>query len=430
MKIQKLTADTKEAVITALQSRSPEGYVTEEQTVSKIIADVRARGDEALFAYTKEYDGFALAASNIRVGRDEIDEAYRLVGEDLVGVYRRAARNIRQFHEMQKRTSFFTTDENGSMLGQRFLPIRRAGVYAPGGKAAYPSSVLMNAIPAKVAGVSEIILATPCNKEGKVYPNTLVAADIAGVDAVLRIGGAQAIAALAFGTESVPRVDKITGPGNIYVALAKKAVFGQVGIDSVAGPSEITVLADDSADPRFVAADLISQAEHDEMASSILVTTSETLATAVIDEIERQVRVLPRKEIIQKSLDHYGQVLIAGTLTDACEAVDAIAPEHLEILTREPMSVMGRIHNAGAIFLGQYSSEPLGDYYAGPNHILPTSGTARFFSPLGVDDFMKRNSVIYYSKEALAAAHEDIEAFAHSEGLDAHAASIASRFRE
>lgn len=428
MRMIKLTKETKEDILTNLLKRSPSNYGAYEATVAEIVGNVREKGDEAVFAYTKQFDKFDLTAENIRVTEEEIKEAYRALGEDLIAVYRRSAENIRIFHEKQLRTSWFDSKPDGTILGQRMIPISRAGVYVPGGKAAYPSSVLMNVIPAKVAGVEQIIMTTPCNSEGKVNAGTLVAADIAGVDVIYKIGGAQAIAAMAFGTGLVPKVDKITGPGNIFVALAKKAVYGHVSIDSIAGPSEILILADNTANPRFVAADLLSQAEHDELASAILITTSKTLAEAVYTEVEKFTETLSRKAIINASLANYGYILLAESMEDAVDAANEIASEHLEILTKNPFDVMTRIKNAGAIFLGEYSSEPLGDYFAGPNHILPTNGTAKFFSPLNVDDFVKKTSIISYSREALLKAHKDIEAFAESEGLTAHANSIKVRF--
>lgn len=428
MRIIELTEETKKDILTDLLKRSPSNYGKYEKTVSEIVEKVKTEGDEAVFAYTKKYDNFDLTPDNIRVTREEIEEAYRQIDDKLVAVYRRAADNIRDFHVKQLRNSWFDAKPDGTILGQRVTPIERAGVYVPGGKAAYPSSVLMNIIPAKVAGVNRIIMTTPCNKEGKVNPGTLVAADIAGADMIFKVGGAQAIAAMAFGTRSIPRVDKITGPGNIFVALAKKAVYGHVSIDSVAGPSEILVIADETANPRYVAADLLSQAEHDELASAILITTSRELAEKVSKQAALFTNELSRKEIIQKSLDNYGYILLAQDMEEAVAAANEIASEHLEILTKNPFDTMTKIKNAGAIFLGEYSSEPLGDYFAGPNHILPTNGTAKFFSPLNVDDFLKKSSIISYSREALLKAHEDIEAFAESEGLTAHANSVKVRF--
>lgn len=428
MRIVELTESTKKNLLKDLLKRSPSSYGTYEQTVSEIVNNVKENGDKAVFEYTEKFDHFALNSGNIRVTEEEIKEAYKEIPEDLIEVYRHSAANIRTFHEKQLRQSFIETRPDGSILGQRITPIEKAGVYVPGGKAAYPSSVLMNVIPAKVAGVPKIVMTTPGNKEGKVNVGTLVAADIAGVDEIYKVGGAQAIAALAFGTESVPKVDKITGPGNIFVALAKKAVYGHVSIDSVAGPSEILVLADETANPRYVAADLLSQAEHDELASAILITTSKDLAEKVSKEVDGFTETLERREIILKSLSNYGYILVAENMEDAIAAANDIASEHLEILTKNPYETMTKIKNAGAIFMGEYSSEPLGDYFAGPNHILPTNGTARFFSPLSVDDFIKKTSLISFSKDALEKVHTEIEAFAKSEGLTAHANSIKVRF--
>ncbi|MCR4947235.1 MAG: histidinol dehydrogenase [Lachnospiraceae bacterium] len=427
MKIQRLTPETKGSILENLLKRSPSSYTRYEKTVSDIINNVRENGDTAIFEYTKKFDGADVNADNILVTDEEIEEAYKLVSPELIDIIRKAMVNIRSFHEKQKQRSWFDSSE-GILLGQKVTPLQRVGVYVPGGKAVYPSSVLMNVIPAKVAGVDEIIMTTPCDKEGKVYPSTLVSAKEAGVDKIYKCGGAQAIAAMAFGTKSVPKVDKIVGPGNIYVALAKKAVFGHVSIDSVAGPSEILVLADESANPRFVAADLLSQAEHDEMASAILVTTSEDLAKKVSDEIDGFLKVLSRSEIIAKSLDNYGYILIADNMQDAIDCANEIASEHLEIVTVNPFDTMTRIRNAGAIFLGEYSSEPLGDYFAGPNHVLPTNGTAKFFSALSVDDFIKKSSIISYSKERLEEVYMDIAAFAECEKLTAHANSVKVRF--
>lgn len=429
MRIIELTKETKNNILNDLLKRSPNNYGEYEETVNRIIEQVRERGDRAVFDYTRQFDKCELTAENLVVTEDEIKEAYQALDDALIGTMRKSAENIRAFHEKQVRHSFFTTEPDGSILGQRITPLERAGVYVPGGKAAYPSSVLMNVVPAKVAGVSEIIMTTPPGKDGKVNPGTLVAADLAGVDRIYKAGGAQAIAAMAFGTESIPKVDKITGPGNIFVALAKKAVFGYVSIDSVAGPSEILVLADNTADPRYVAADLLSQAEHDELASAILITDSRELAEKVSAEAEHFTKQLSREEIIRKSLDNYGYILVAEHMDDAVEAANDIASEHMEILTKDPFQTMTKVKNAGAIFLGEYSSEPLGDYFAGPNHILPTNGTAKFFSPLGVDDFIKKTSIISYSREALLRDHEDIERFAKSEGLTAHANSVAVRFQ-
>lgn len=430
MKIVKLTNDTKKDLLERLLKRSPNSYPEYESRVQEIISAVREKGDEALFSYTARFDGVALTQDTVKVTDDEIQEAYRLVDPSLLEVIRRALVNIRAYHEKQKKYSWFDSTEQGTILGQKVTPLKTVGVYVPGGKAVYPSSVLMNIVPARVAGVDRIIMTTPPGRDGKVNPSTLVAAKEAGVDEVYKAGGAQAIAALAFGTESIPKADKITGPGNIYVALAKKAVYGHVSIDSIAGPSEIMVLADETANPRYVAADLLSQAEHDEMASAILVTTSRELAEKVSEEIEGFLKTLSRREIIQKSLDQYGFILLADTLSDAIDAVNEIASEHLEIVTKDAFQVMTRIRNAGAIFIGEYSSEPLGDYFAGPNHVLPTNGTAKFFSPLSVDDFVKKSSIIYYSKEALEPLHEDIIAFANAEQLTAHANSIRVRFEK
>jgi len=430
MRIVELTESTRQNVLNDLLKRSPNNYSEYEETVSEILSDVKENGDRALFAYTQKFDKFRLTPENIRVTREEIREAYAQMDPELVEVIRRSAANIRAFHEKQLRSSWFDAREDGTILGMRITPIARAGVYVPGGKAAYPSSVLMNVIPAKVAGVTEIMMTTPPGPDGKVNPGTLVAADIAGVDAIYRAGGAQAIAAMAYGTESVPKVDKITGPGNIYVALAKKAVYGYVSIDSIAGPSEILVLADETANPRYVAADLLSQAEHDELASAILITTSRELALQVSAEVDGFVARLSRREIMEKSLENYGYILLAEDMEAAIQTANDIASEHLEILTKNPFDTMTRIRNAGAVFLGEYSSEPLGDYYAGPNHILPTNGTARFFSPVNVDDFIKKTSIISYSREALQAVHRDIERFAESEGLTAHANSVRVRFEE
>ncbi len=428
MRIIDLNQETRRNLLNDLLKRSPGNYGQYEATVNEIIRNVRENGDKAVFGYTAQFDKFSLSAENIRVTREEIDEAYSRLDASLVEVLKHSAANIRAFHLKQLRNSWFDAKEDGTILGMRFTPIGRAGVYVPGGKAAYPSSVLMNVIPARVAGVGEIVMSTPPGADGRINPGTLVAADIAGVDTIYKVGGAQAIAAMAFGTESVPKVDKITGPGNIFVALAKKAVYGYVSIDSVAGPSEIMVLADETANPRYVAADLLSQAEHDELASAILITTARNLAEQVNAEVQSFVEQLERKEIIRKSLDNYGYILVAENLQDAIDAVNEIASEHLEILTKNPFEVMTRIKNAGAIFLGEYSSEPLGDYFAGPNHILPTNGTAKFFSPVNVDDFIKKSSIISYSREALEAIHKEIEQFAESEGLTAHANSIKVRF--
>ena len=428
MRILKLTSESKKNILENLLKRSPNSYGEYESAVNDILSNVKTEGDKALFQYTKDFDKADINSSNVVVTQEEIDEASQLVDKNLLNVIRKALVNIRSFHEKQKQYSWFDSKPDGTMLGQKVTALSRVGVYVPGGKAAYPSSVLMNVIPAKVAGVEEIIMCTPPGKDGKVYPTTLVAAKEAGVDVIYKVGGAQAVGAMAYGTESIPKVDKIVGPGNIYVALAKKAVFGYVSIDSVAGPSEIMVLADETANPRFVAADLLSQAEHDEMASAILVTTSEELAGQVSKEVDGFVAVLSRKDIIQKSLDTYGYILIASSMEEAIDVVHEIASEHLEIVTKNPFDTMTRVKNAGAIFLGEYSSEPLGDYFAGPNHVLPTNGTAKFFSPLSVDDFIKKSSIISYSKEALDSIHNDIENFANAEHLTAHANSIHVRF--
>lgn len=430
MRILKLSEDTKTNLLENLLKRSPNSYKQFEDSVNEIIETVRERKDDAVFSFTKKFDGADINAENIRVCDEEIEEAYRQVGEDLISVMKKSLENIRSYHEKQKQYSWFDSSPNGVLLGQKVTPLASVGVYVPGGKAAYPSSVLMNVVPAKVAGVEKTVMTTPCNKEGKVNPATLTAAHLAGVDEIYKAGGAQAIAALAFGTESIPKVDKIVGPGNIYVALAKKAVFGHVSIDSIAGPSEILVLADETANPRYVAADLLSQAEHDEMASAILITTSKSLAEQVSKEVEQFTAQLSRKEIIEKSLENYGYILIAENMAEAIETVNEIASEHLEILTANPFEVMMKVKNAGAIFLGEYASEPLGDYFAGPNHVLPTNGTAKFFSPLSVDDFIKKSSIISYSREALEPIYKDIVQFAASEQLTAHANSIKVRFEK
>ena len=421
MRIVSLTKETTKDILEDLLKRSPNNYGNYEAAVAEILNKVRLEGDRALFDYTREFDKSEITKETIRVTEEEIQEAYDAVDQALVDVIKKALVNIRSYHEKQKQNSWFTSSEEGTMLGQKVMPLQRVGVYVPGGKAVYPSSVLMNIVPAKVAGVDQIVMTTPPGKDGKVNPSTLVAAKEAGADEIYKVGGAQAVGALAYGTESIPKVDKIVGPGNIFVALAKKAVYGHVSIDSIAGPSEILVLADDSANPRFVAADLLSQAEHDELASAILITTSRDLAEKVSHEVEEFVKILSRKEIIQKSL-------IAENMDDAIEAANAIASEHMEIVTKNPFEVMMKIRNAGAIFIGEYSSEPLGDYFAGPNHVLPTNGTAKFFSPLSVDDFVKKSSIVYYSREALKKIHKDIEQFASSEQLTAHANSIAVRF--
>lgn len=430
MRILNLTQESKKNILNDLLKRSPNNYGEYESVVNEILQNVKCGGDRAVFEYTLKFDRFALTGENIRVTREEIDEAYKKMDAGLIEVIKKSAENIRAFHTKQLRNSWFDAKPDGTILGMKITPIEKVGVYVPGGKAAYPSSVLMNVVPARVAGVDCIIMTTPPGADGTVNPGTLVAADIAGVDEIYKVGGAQAIAALAYGTESIPKVDKITGPGNIFVALAKKAVYGYVSIDSIAGPSEILVLADESATPRYVAADLLSQAEHDELASAILITTSPELAKAVSEEVEGFVKVLERREILQKSLDNYGYILVAETMEDAIEAVNEIASEHLEILTKNPFDTMTRIRNAGAIFLGEYASEPLGDYFAGPNHILPTNGTAKFFSPVNVDDFIKKTSIISYSREALRRVSDDIQLFARSEGLTAHANSIKVRFEK
>lgn len=431
MRIIKLDESSKKNILNDLLKRSPNNYDNFADSVNAILANVKENGDKALFQYTKDFDKADINASNIKVTEEEIKEAYdRLENPELVQVIRRSLKNIKEYHEKQKQYSWFDSKPDGSILGQKVTPLSRVGVYVPGGKAAYPSSVLMNVIPAKVAGVEQIVMVTPPGKDGKVNPNTLVAANEAGVDVIYKVGGAQAIAALAYGTESIAKVDKIVGPGNIYVALAKKAVFGYVSIDSVAGPSEILVLADETANPRYVAADLLSQAEHDELASAILVTTSEELANKVSEYVDMFVSKLKRKEILQKSLDNYGYILVTDTMQVAIDTANDIASEHLEIVTKNPFDTMTRIKNAGAIFLGENSSEPLGDYFAGPNHVLPTNGTAKFFSPLSVDDFIKKSSIISYSREALEPLSEDIQKFAKAEGLTAHANSIRVRFEE
>lgn len=430
MRIVKLTEKEKANILENLLKRSPNQYGKYEDTVNEILENVKRNKDQALFDYTKKFDGVEITADTFRVTKEEVEEAYTMVDSHLVEIIRKALKNIREYHEKQVRYSWFDSKPDGTLLGQKVTALERVGVYVPGGKAVYPSSVLMNIVPAKVAGVERIIMTTPPGKDGKVYPITLVAANEAGVDEVYKVGGAQAIGALAYGTQSIKKVDKIVGPGNIFVALAKKAVYGHVSIDSIAGPSEILVLADETANPRYVAADLLSQAEHDEMASAILVTTSQELAQKVSEEVDEFVKKLSRSEIIQKSLDHYGYILVADTMEDAIATANEIASEHLEIVTRNPFDTMTRIKNAGAIFLGEYSSEPLGDYFAGPNHVLPTNGTAKFFSPLSVDDFIKKSSIISYSREALELIHKDIEDFAAAEKLTAHANSIAVRFEK
>jgi len=430
MRIVKLNAETKKDLLKNLLKRSPSNFGNYAETVQEIVDDVRDNGDAALFSYTKKFDKADITAENVKVTQKEIEYAYTQVSPELLDVIRKAKKNIWEYHEKQKQYSWFDSKPNGTLLGQKVTALASVGVYVPGGKAVYPSSVLMNVMPAKVAGVEKIVMTTPCNAEGEVYATTLVAAKEAGVDEIYKAGGAQAIAALAYGTESVPKVDKIVGPGNIFVALAKRAVYGHVSIDSIAGPSEVMVLADETANSRYVAADLLSQAEHDEMASAILVTTSEELAEKVSVQVDKFIDELSRKEIMRKSIDNYGYILLADNMSDAIDAVNDIASEHLEIVTANPFDVMTRVKNAGAIFIGEYSSEPLGDYFAGPNHVLPTNGTAKFFSPLSVDDFIKKSSIIYYSREALEAVHTDIEAFAKAEQLTAHANSIAVRFEK
>ncbi len=430
MRIQKLNYETKTNLLEDLLKRSPNQYPQYESRVLEILEHVKNEKDQAVFDYTKQFDGADITANTITVTKEEITQAYDLVDVSLVEIIRKAKENIRIYHEKQKQYSWFDSKPDGTMLGQKVTALQRVGVYVPGGKAVYPSSVLMNVIPAKVAGVEEIVMVTPPGKDGKINPNTLVAANEAGVDVIYKVGGAQAIAALAYGTDSIPKVDKIVGPGNIYVALAKKAVYGHVSIDSIAGPSEILVIADETANPRYVAADLLSQAEHDELASAILVTTSETLAREVSKQVEVFVEELSRTEIMKKSLENYGYILVADTMEEVIDIANEIASEHLEIMTANPYDVMMRVRNAGAIFIGEYSSEPLGDYFAGPNHVLPTNGTAKFFSPLGVDDFIKKSSIIAYSKEALEAIHSDIEQFAEAEKLTAHANSIKVRFEK
>lgn len=430
MRIQKLDESSKKNLLEDLLKRSPNQYTEYENRVATILQTVKSEKDKAIFDYTKQFDGVEISTDTIRVTEAEIEEAYEKVDTSLVEIIRKAKDNIKTYHEKQRQYSWFDSKPDGTMLGQKVTALQRVGVYVPGGKAVYPSSVLMNILPAKVAGVEEIIMVTPPGKDGKVNPNTLVAAHEAGADVIYKVGGAQAIAALAYGTESIPKVDKIVGPGNIYVALAKKSVYGHVSIDSIAGPSEILVIADETANPRYVAADLLSQAEHDELASAILVTTSEKLAKEVSEQVEIFVEELSRTEIMRKSLDNYGYILVADTMEDVIDIENEIASEHLEIMTKNPYDVMMKVRNAGAIFIGEYSSEPLGDYFAGPNHVLPTNGTAKFFSALSVDDFIKKSSIIAYSKEALEAIHEDIEHFAEAERLTAHANSIKVRFEK
>ena len=428
MRIVALDKNTRENILSDLLKRDPNNYDTYGETVQEIVNQVKEKKDEAVFAYTKQFDGASINAGNVKVTEAEIKEAMEAVEPELLKIMKKAMDNIRDYHQMQVRHSWFDTKKNGVILGQKVTALESVGVYVPGGKAAYPSSVLMNIIPAEVAGVERIVMVTPPGKDGKVNPVTLTAACLAGATEVYKVGGAQAVAALAFGTQSIPRVNKIVGPGNIFVALAKKAVYGHVSIDSIAGPSEILILADETANPRFVAADLLSQAEHDELASAILVTTSRKLAEKVSAEVDRFVEQLSRKEILEKSLENFGYILVASSMDEAVETANAIASEHLEIVTKDPFAVMTRIRNAGAIFIGEYSSEPLGDYFAGPNHVLPTNGTAKFFSPLGVDDFIKKSSIVYYTREALEPVHKDIIAFAKAERLTAHANSIQVRF--
>ena len=430
MRTVRLTKESTKDILENLLKRSPNNYGKFEAAVADILANVKEKGDEALFSYTKEFDKVEVTPETIRVTEEEIEEAYKAVDASLLEVIRKALVNIRSYHEKQRQNSWFTSTENGTMLGQKVTPLNRVGVHVPGGKAVYPSSVLMNIVPAKVAGVPHIVMTTPPGKDGKVNPSTLVAAKEAGADEIYKVGGAQAIGALAYGTASIPKVDKIVGPGNIFVALAKKAVYGHVSIDSIAGPSEILVLADETANAHYVAADLLSQAEHDEMASAILITTSTELAQNVEKEIEGYLKVLSRKEIIEKSLENFGYILIAEDMDEAIEAANEIASEHMEIVTKNAFEVMMKVRNAGAIFIGEYSSEPLGDYFAGPNHVLPTNGTAKFFSALSVDDFIKKSSIVYYSRSALQEIHKDIIQFASSEQLTAHANSIAVRFEE
>lgn len=430
MRIIKLDNESKKNILENLLKRSPNNYDSYEKTVNEILSEVKEKKDEALFEYTQKFDGAVLNADNILVTEDEIKEAYEQVDSSLIEVIRKAIVNITVYHDKQKQYSWFDSKPDGSILGQKITALSSVGVYVPGGKAAYPSSVLMNVIPAKVAGVERIAMVTPPGKDGKVNAGTLVAAKEAGVTEIYKVGGAQAVAALAYGTESVKKVDKIVGPGNIYVALAKKSVYGHVSIDSIAGPSEILVIADETANPRYVAADLLSQAEHDELASAILVTTSEDVAKKVSVEVEQFVEQLSRKEILRKSLDNYGYIILVDTMNEAIDVANEIASEHLEIVTKDPFNTMTKIKNAGAIFLGEYSSEPLGDYFAGPNHVLPTNGTAKFFSPLSVDDFIKKSSIISFSREALEPIHKDIIQFANAERLTAHANSIAVRFED
>ena len=430
MRTVRLTKESTKDILENLLKRSPNNYGKFESAVADILVQVKEKGDEALFSFTREFDKVDITPETIRVTEEEIQEAYQAVDASLLEVIKKALVNIRSYHEKQRQNSWFTSTENGTMLGQKVTPLNRVGVYVPGGKAVYPSSVLMNIVPAKVAGVAHIVMTTPPGKDGKVNPSTLVAAKEAGADEIYKVGGAQAIGALAYGTASIPKVDKIVGPGNIFVALAKKAVYGHVSIDSIAGPSEILVLADETANAHYVAADLLSQAEHDEMASAILITTSPELAKKVEEEIQGYLKVLSRREIIKKSLENFGYILIAEDMDEAIEAANEIASEHMEIVTKNAFEVMMKVRNAGAIFIGEYSSEPLGDYFAGPNHVLPTNGTAKFFSPLSVDDFIKKSSIVYYSRSALKEIHKDIIQFATSEQLTAHANSIAVRFED
>ncbi len=430
MRKVRLTRDAINGILENMLKRSPSSYGEYEAAVAEILNAVKSGGDAAVFEYTRKFDGFDLNAGNIRVTDEETDEARAQVGGELLDIIRKSKENVRAYHMRQLQNSWFTTTDEGTLLGQKISALDSVGVYVPGGKAAYPSSVIMNIIPAKVAGVRKIVMTTPCGADGKVNPVVLAAAKEAGADEIYKIGGAQAIGALAFGTESVPKVDKIVGPGNIYVALAKKAVYGYVNIDSVAGPSEILVIADETANPEYVAADLLSQAEHDELASAVLITDSPELAEKVSAEADKLAARMPREAIIRKSLDAFGYILIADSIDDAVKTANEIAPEHLEIITRNPFEVMTKIKNAGAIFIGEYSCEPLGDYFAGSNHVLPTNGTAKFFSPLSVDDFIKKSSVIYYSRSALERVHEDVIKFAESERLTAHANSMAVRFKK
>ena len=423
-----LNEDTKKEILQRLAERSPNDDLSAAGTVAEILDRIRKEGDAALFEYTRRFDGWEVHKGNVRVTPEEIEEACAAVGPRLMGIFAHAAENIRSYHENQVRKDWYVERPYGSVLGQRITPLESAGIYVPGGKAAYPSTALMNMIPAKVAGVDRVVMTTPAGKDGKVSPFTLAAAKVAGVTEIYKIGGAQAIGALAYGTETVPKVTKIAGPGNIFVATAKKLVFGHVAIDSIAGPSEILVLADETANPRFVAADLLSQAEHDERASAILITDSPTLADAVEAEIERFIAELPRTDIIQASVRDHGYIIIVPDMKAGCAMADEIASEHMEIMTVDPKATMANVRNAGAIFLGSWSCEPLGDYFAGPNHVLPTNGTARFFSPLSVDDFIKKSSVICYTEEGLRAVHEEIEEFAHCEQLDAHRNAIHVRF--